>query len=56
MAFRLTVLDKDSGVRPVGIGEMLHQALAKLAIRASRYQAKTACDNLQLCAVLEAGI
>ena len=56
MAFRLTVLDKDPGMRPVGIGEMLRQALAKLAIRESRDQVKKACENMQLFAGLEAGI
>ena len=40
----------------MGIGETLRWALAKLVMRAAGDQAKTACDNLQLCAVLEAGI
>ena len=38
------------------IGETLHQALAKLVMRASGYQAKTACGNLQLCAGFKCGI
>ena len=46
----------DFGVRPVGIGETLRWALAKLVMRAAREQAKTACGNLQLCAGLESGI
>ena len=49
-------LDKKPGVRPVGIGETLSWALAKLVMRAAGNQAKTACVNLQLCAGLEAGI
>ena len=56
MACHLVALDKRPGVRPVGIGEKLCRALAKLIIRASGYQAKTACGNLQLCAGLEAVI
>ena len=43
-------------MRPVGIGETLRRALAKLVIRAVGEQAKTACGNLQMCAGLEAGI
>ena len=56
MAYYLVVLDKWPGVLPVGIGETLHQALAKLIMRAAGDQAKTACGNLQLCAGLQAGI
>ena len=56
MACRLIALDKRPRVCPVGIGETLHQALAKLVMRAAGEQAKTACGNLQLCAGLEAGI
>ena len=40
----------------MGIGEMLHRALAKLIMRAAGYQAKTVCGNLQLCAGFKAGI
>ena len=43
-------------MRPVGIGETLCRALAKLVTREARDQAKTACGNLQLCAGLEDGI
>ena len=42
----LVALDKRHGVRPVGIGETLHRALAKLVIRAAGDQAKTACGNI----------
>ena len=52
----LVALDKRLGVRPVGIGETLFQALAKLVMRAAGYQAKTVCGNLQLCVGLESGI
>ena len=56
IACRLVALDKRPGVRPVGTGETLHRALAKLVMRAAGDQAKTACGNLQLCAGLDAGI
>ena len=49
-------IDKRPGVRPVGIGETLHRAQAKLVMRAAGDQAKTACGNIQLCAGLAAGI
>ena len=56
MACRLVALDKRLGVRPVGKGETLRRALAKLVMRAAGDQAKKACGNLHLCAGLEAGI
>ena len=43
-------------MRPVGRGETLRQALAKLVMSAAGDQTKTAYGNLQLCAGLEAGI
>ena len=56
MACCLVALDKRPGVRPVGTGETLRRALAKLVMRAEGDQVKTACGNLQLCAGLKAGI
>ena len=56
MACRLVALDKRPRVRPVGIGETLCRALAKLVMRAVGDQANKACGSLQLCACLEAGI
>ena len=56
MVCRLVALYKRPRVRPVGIGETLCQALAKIVMRAAGDQAKTAWGNLQLCAGLEAGI
>ena len=40
----------------MGIGETLHQALAKLVMRAAGDQAKKTRGNLQLCAGFEDGI
>ena len=54
MACRLVALDKIPGVCPVGIGETLLRALAKLVMRAAGDQAKMECGNIQLCAVLKA--
>ena len=56
MECHLVALDKWTGVCPVGIGETLRRALAKLVMRAAGDQSKTACGNLKLCAGLEAGI
>ena len=56
MACCLVALDKIPGVCPMGIGETLCRALAKLVIRSAGDQAKTACGNLQLCAGLDSVI
>ena len=56
MAFRLVAPDKMPGVRPMGIRKTLLRDLAKLVMRAAGDQAKTACENLQLCTGLEATI
>ena len=56
MACCLVVLDKRPGVSPVGIGEALLWALAKLVMRAAGEQAKMVCGNLQMCAGLKARI
>ena len=56
IACPLVALDYRPGVRPVGIGETLRRALAKLVMRSARDQVKTACGNLQMCAGLEVGI
>eukprot|EP00957_Ditylum_brightwellii_P162832 12399607-Ditylum_brightwellii.AAC.1 len=56
MACRLVALDKSPGTRPVGIGEIIRRMAAKMVIRATGGEAKVACDNIQLCAGLEAGI
>ena len=56
MACQLVAMDKSPGVRPVGIGETLCRAIAKLIMRAVGDEAKMAYGSLQLCAVLEAEI
>ena len=52
----LVELDKRPRVCPVGRGETIRWALAKLVMRAAGDQAKTAFGNLHLCAGLKAGI
>ena len=56
MACRLIALDKQPGVRPVGIGEVYRRLLAKCVIAVIGQQATAACGNLNLCAGLPAGI
>ena len=56
MTCRLVALDKRTGVSPVGIGETLFRALAKILMRAAGDQANTACEKLQMCAGLKASI
>ena len=56
MAFCLVAPDKRPGVRPIGIGETLRWAIAKLVMRVAGDQEKTACGSLQLCVGLEANI
>jgi hypothetical protein len=56
MACRLVALDKQPGVRPVGIGEIYRRLLAKLVLAVAGDQATTACGSLNLCAGLAAGI
>jgi hypothetical protein len=52
----IVALDKQPGVRPVGIGEIIRRLLAKCVIKVVGSQATAACGNLNLCAGLPAGI
>ena len=56
MACRLAALDKQPGVRPLGIGEVFRRLWAKCVLRACGSQATAACGSLNLCAGLPAGI
>ena len=56
MACRLVALDKQPGVRPLGIGEIFRRAIAKCALKVCGEDAKAACGSANLCAGLEAGI
>ena len=52
----LVALDKQPGVRPLGIGEAWMRAVSKLVLMQCGRDGKAACGNTQLCADLEAGI
>ena len=56
MENRLCALDKQPGVRPLGIGCIIRRLIAKCALKAGGADAKAACGSKQLCAGLEAGI
>ena len=52
---RLIPLDKNPGVRPIGIGEVLRRFLAKAVIRVVRSDIQAAAGCLQVCAGHESG-
>ena len=56
MACRLVALDKQPGVRPLGIGEVWRRGLAKCILVICGEDAKSACGSTNLCAGLKAGI
>jgi hypothetical protein len=56
MAARLVALDKQPGVRPVGIGEVWRRLFSKVLLKVIGSQARAACGNCNLCAGLPAGI
>jgi hypothetical protein len=56
MACRLVALDKQPGVRLVGIGESFRRLMAKCLLEEISHQATTACGNRNLCVGLPAGI
>ena len=53
---RLIALDKQAGIRPVGVGETWRQMMAKCLLRVDGPEAKAACGTTQLAGGLEAGI
>ena len=53
---RLVALDKQPGVRPLGIGECWLHAVSKCVLKECGREGKAACGSTQLCAGLEAGI
>ena len=56
MSRRLAGLDKQPGVRPVGIGCIWLRYIAKLLLMETAGMGRKTCGALQLCAGLEAGI
>ncbi len=55
LANRLIPLDKNPGVRPIGIGETPRRILAKAIIKHLREDIHKAAGSLQLCEGQEAG-
>ena len=55
VACRLIPLDKQSGVRPIGIGEVPRRIVAKAVLRLVDMDIREACDALQACAGCEGG-
>ena len=55
VACRLIPLDKDPGVRPIGIGEVPRRIIAKSILKVIGEDVKSAAGSLQTCAGHEAG-
>ena len=53
---RLSALDKQPGVRQIGVASAASRLLAKCKLKVVGDDAKAACGNVNLCAGLEAGI
>ena len=56
MTCRIVALDKQPGVRPLGIGEVWQRVLAKYIIACCKEDAKAVCGSTDLRVGLEAGI
>ena len=56
LACRLIALDKNPGVRPIGIGETAHRIIAKAALAVIRPDIQEATGSVQLCAGQIAGV
>ena len=55
LACRLIPLDKNPGLRPVGIGKVWHQIASKVVLSHIREETISAVGSLQVCAGQEAG-
>ncbi len=56
MASRLIALDKNPGVRPIGIGDTARRIIAKAILTITRGDVQDAAGSLQLCAGQLSGI
>ena len=56
LASRLIPLDKNPGVRPIGVGEVLRRIIAKSVTSFLKSDIKLAAGSLQTCSGTEAGI
>ena len=55
LACRLIPLDKNSGLRPIGIGEVLRRIAGRVVVTHFRTEIVTSVGSLQVCAGQEAG-
>ena len=55
LASRLIPLDKNPGLRPIGIGEVLRRIIGKALVQVIREEIVTSVGSLQVCAGQEAG-
>ena len=56
MSERMIVLDKQPGVRPVGVGITWRQCFAKISLKVTEQESTMACQYEQLCDRPKAGI
>ena len=52
----LVALNKNPGVRPIGVGEVLRRIVAKAILKVERQEVQEACGYIQKCAGLPEGI
>ena len=55
LACRLIPLDKNPGLRPIGVGEVLHRIAGKVVMKVLKEDVRNSAGGLQLCAGHEAG-
>ena len=55
IACRLIPLDKDPGLRPIGIGEVLRRIISKMVVYVLKPELQEGAGDLQMCVGLEGG-
>ena len=53
---RLVALDKQPGVRPIGVGEVVRRIVGKAILAVTKTDVEDACGNLQKCSGIPSGI
>ena len=56
MSGRLVAIDKNPGIRPIGVGETWQRLITKVNLKVTGEGAVLSCGDKQLCAGLPAGI
>ena len=56
LASRLIALDKQPGVRPIGVGEILRRVISKAILQVAKPDIEEACGFVQKCSGMPAGI